>query len=193
MNHLVVFAHPNQKSFGKGIFDTIVKSSEEKGAAVRFRDLYEIGFDPILKPSDFEAFKSGKVPEDIAEEQSHIKWADVITFVYPVWWASVPALLKGYIDRVFSYGFAYEYVDGVPNGLLKGKKALLFCTTGTPNEMYAENGMHNSMKQTTDQGIFNFSGIEEVKHTFFGAVPYVPDEVRGDYLKDVEKVIQETL
>lgn len=193
MNHLVVFAHPNSESFGKGIVDTIVKASEEKGSKVRVRDLYEIGFDPILKPADFLAFQAGKVPEDIAAEQEHIKWADVITFVYPVWWASVPAILKGYVDRVFSYGFAYEQIDGVPTGLLKGKKALLFCTTGSPNEIYAANGMHNSMKQTTDQGILNFSGIEEVSHTFFGAVPYVTDETRKDYLKEVEKIVKENL
>jgi len=193
MNNLVVFAHPNSNSFGKGIVDAVVKASEETGNNVRVRDLYEIGFDPILKPSDFEAFQSGKVPEDIIAEQEHIKWADVITFVYPVWWTSFPAMLKGYVDRVFSYGFAYEYVDGAPNGLLKGKKGLMFCTTGTPNEIYAANGMHNSMKQTTDQGIFNFSGIEEVKHTFFGSVPHVTDETREEYLKEVTKIVKENL
>jgi NAD(P)H dehydrogenase (quinone) len=193
MNHLVVFAHPNPKSFGKGILDTVVKASEEKGAAVKVRDLYELGFDPILKPSDFVAFKEGKVPEDIAAEQEIIRWADVITFIYPVWWTSLPAILKGYVDRVFSYGFAYEYIDGAPNGLLKGKKALLFSTTGTPDELYAANGMHASMKQTTDQGIFNFSGMEEVSHTFFGAVPYVSDEVRGDYLQKAAAVVKGVL
>ncbi len=193
MNHLVVFAHPNPKSFGKGILDTVVKASEEKGAAVKVRDLYELGFDPILKPSDFVAFKEGKVPEDIAAEQEIIRWADVITFIYPVWWTSLPAILKGYVDRVFSYGFAYEYIDGAPNGLLKGKKALLFSTTGTPDELYAANGMHASMKQTTDQGIFNFSGMEQVSHTFFGAVPYVSDEVRGDYLQKAAAVVKGVL
>ena len=193
MNHLVVFAHPNPKSFGKGIVDTVVKASEEKGASVRVRDLYQIGFDPILKPSDFVAFQSGKVPEDIGAEQEHVKWAEVITFVYPVWWTSMPAMLKGYVDRVFSYGFAYEYVEGTPNGLLKGKKALLFSTTGAPSEMYAANGMHNSMKQATDQGIFNFCGLEQVNHAFFGAVPHVSDEVRKGYLQEVEKIIKENL
>ena len=193
MNHLVVFAHPNPKSFGKGILDTVVKASEEKGAAVKVRDLYELGFDPILKPSDFVAFKEGKVPEDIAAEQEIIRWADVITFIYPVWWTSLPAILKGYVDRVFSYGFAYEYIDGAPNGLLKGKKALLFSTTGTPDELYAANGMHASMKQTTDQGIFNFSGMEEVSHTFFGAVPYVSEEVRSDYLQKAATVVKGVL
>ncbi|GAV21843.1 NAD(P)H-dependent oxidoreductase [Carboxydothermus pertinax] len=191
MKHLVVFAHPNPKSFGKGIVDVIVKASKEKGMDVRVRDLYQIGFDPVLKPSDFEAIHSGKVPEDIAEEQEHIKWADVITFVYPVWWTGLPAMLKGYVDRVFSYGFAYQYVDGNPVGLLEGKKALLFCTTGASNEIYEQIGMHNSMKQTTDQGIFGFTGIEVIDHVFFGAVPTVDEETRRGYLKEVERIIKE--
>ncbi len=193
MNHLVVFAHPNPKSFGKGILDTVVKASEEKGANVRVRDLYEIGFDPVLKPADFEALQSGKTPEDIATEQENIKWADLITFIHPVWWASQPAILKGYIDRVLSYGFAYEYVEGVSHGLLTGKKGLIFATTGSPSALFIENGMQASMQQVADQGILNFCGIEQVKHTFFGAVPYVTDETRKDYLKEVAKIIDGVL
>lgn len=193
MNQLVVFAHPNPKSFGKGIVDAIVRASEEKGVNVKVRDLYQIGFDPVLKPADFEDLQNGKVPEDIAAEQEHIKWADVITFVYPVWWVGLPAMLKGYVDRVFSYGFAYEYVDGVPKGLLNGKKALLFSTTGSPSDYYDSIGMTNSMKQTSDEGIFNFTGIQEVKHTFFGAVPHVTDEVRAGYLKEAAEVIKNNL
>jgi len=193
MNHLVVFAHPNQKSFGKGIVDVVVKASEEKGANVRVRDLYQIRFDPVLKASDIVALESGKVAEDIAEEQAHVTWADVITFVYPVWWASFPAILRGYVDRVFSNGFAFQNVNGVPEGLLKGKKGLLLCTTGTPSEIYSANGMHNSMKQTTDEAVFNFTGIEEVKHVFFGSVPVVTDEHRKGYLEEVAKIVKEML
>lgn len=193
MKQLIVFAHPNPKSFGAGIVDTIVKASEDKGIETKVRDLYSIKFDPILKGEDFVEFQKGNIPEDIKAEQDHIKWADVITFVYPVWWAGLPAMIKGYVDRVFSYGFAYAYIDGVPQGLLKGKKALLFSTTGTPNEMYSEMGMHKSMKQTSDEGIFNFSGLEVIEHVFFGGVPTVEDETRKNYLEEVKKVIKEKL
>lgn len=193
MNHLVVYAHPNPKSFCKGILDSILKASAEQGADVRVRDLYQMGFDPILKPSDFEALQSGKVPADIAEEHEHIKWADVITFVYPVWWAQFPAILKGYVDRVFSYGFAYKYVHGVLHGLLKGKKAHLFCTIGISSEEYDASGMNNSMRQTADESIFDFCGIQEVSHTIFGAVPYVSDETRKDYLQEVERITKENI
>lgn len=191
MKNLVVFAHPNQESFGKGIVNIIVKASKEKKDEVVVRDLYQIGFDPILKSSDFEAFKSGKVPEDILTEQQHIKWADMIIFVYPVWWSSMPAMLQGYVDRVFSYGFAYEYTDGTARGLLKDKRALLFSTTGTSSQVYDENGMTEAMKQTKDEGIFGFCGITDVKHVFFGAVPYVDEDMRENYLEEVDRVIKE--
>ncbi|WP_077610311.1 NAD(P)H-dependent oxidoreductase [Clostridium sp. Marseille-P2415] len=190
MNHLIVFAHPNPNSFGKGIVDAAVKASEEKGANVEVRDLYAMGFDPILKPSDFEAFQSGKIPEDILTEQKYIKWADVITFIHPIWWSAQPGIMKGYVDRVFSNGFAYEYVDGAAHGLLSGKKGMVFATSGSPNEAYEANGMHHSMKQITDQGIFHFCGVEEVKHTFYGAVPYVTEETRKDYLKEVAEIVK---
>lgn len=189
MNNLVIFAHPNQESFCKGIVDTIKAASEKKGDNIVIRDLYKLGFDPILKASDFESMQSGKIPEEIGAEQEYVKWADFITFVYPVWWVNFPAILKGYVDRVFSYGFAYESVNGTPRGLLTGKKALIFCTTGSPNEVYEQNGMHNSMRQITGSGIFDFTGIEMIKQIFFGAVPSVSDETRKEYLKEVEKII----
>lgn len=84
MNHLIILSHPNSKSFCKGIMDTIEKSSTEKDVNTRIRNLYEIGFDPILKPSDFESFQNRSIPSDIKTEQEHIAWADLITVVYPV-------------------------------------------------------------------------------------------------------------
>lgn len=189
MNYLVIYAHPNPSSFGNGIVQTLCETIEGKKDNIEIRDLYSLGFDPILKPSDFETFQSGKIPEEIIIEQDKIRTADIIIFVYPVWWAGLPAILKGYVDRVFSYGFGYEYVDGNPVGMLKGKSGILICTTGTPSEVYEQNGMHHSMKQTSDTGIFSFCGIEVIKHLFFGAVPYVTDEVRKEYLKEVKKVI----
>ncbi|MEY8353530.1 NAD(P)H-dependent oxidoreductase [Lachnospiraceae bacterium 54-53] len=193
MNHLIVFAHPNPKSFGKAIADTVVKASEEKGAKVEVRDLYAIGFDPVLKPSDFEALQNGTVSEDVEAEQKYIKWADVITFIHPVWWASQPGILKGYVDRVFTYGFAYESVDGTVQGLLSGKKGMIFATTGTPNEVYEASGMHHSMEQITDQGIFSFCGVQEVRHTFYGSVPYATEDARKDYLKEVANIVKNVL
>lgn len=189
MNHLIILAHPNTKSFGKAIGETVSKASASRGFTTKMKDLYSENFNPVLGPSDFEAFGSGKIPADIKAEQDLINWADIISFVYPTWWTGLPAILKGYIDRVFSYGFAYEVQNGAVEGLLKGKRVRLFSTTGTPDSVYDSNGMHNSLKQTQDTGIFRFSGIEDVENLFFGAVPYVDDNTRNGYLAEVEKTV----
>ncbi|MCT4542113.1 MAG: NAD(P)H-dependent oxidoreductase [Vallitalea sp.] len=193
MNHLIIYAHPNPNSFNKAIADTIENVSNSKGIATKFIDLYGEDFHPVLKGSDFETFQTGSVPPDIKREQNKIKWADMITFVYPIWWSGMPAILKGYIDRVFSYGFAYEYTDNGSIGLLKGKKVMIFNTTGTPSEIYSKNGMHASMKHITDIGILGFCEIEVVNHTFFGAVPIVDDKTRKGYLKEVENIVSKNL
>lgn len=193
MKHLIVYTHPNPNSFNKAIVDAIEGASKSKGHETKICDLYGEDFYPVLKPSDIEAFQSGNIPEDIKAEQDKIKWADMITFVYPIWWAGMPAMLKGYIDRVFSYGFAYQYTEEGPMGLLKGKKVMVFNTTGSPNEVYSATGMHDSIKQITDMGIFKFCNIEVISHTFFGAVPQVDDETRKGYLKKVENIVSENL
>lgn len=190
MKHLVVFAHPYSKSFGKGIVDTIEKEVLKNGSEIRIRDLYEIGFNSVLQGSDLLNLRTGDYAADIKEEQEHIKWADIITFVYPVWWAGLPGMLKGYVDRVFANGFAFTHNENGPVGLLKGKKAILFSTTGFPSEYYEQIGMHKSMKQTSDEAIFEFCGIDVIKHVFFGAVPSSTDEERKQYLSEVEEVIK---
>jgi len=134
---------------------------------------------------------SGNPPEDIKTEQNHIKWADVISFIHPIWWTSHPAILKGYIDRVLLYGFAYTVGATGPEGLLSDKKAVIINTHGTPNDVYDNIGMHKSIEQVSDIGVYAFCGIEVINHTFFGAVPYVKEDERVEYLKTVEKMYNE--
>jgi len=84
MKTLVIYAHPNPKSFNAAIKDTLVEELTNKGHEVRVRDLYEMNFNPILSGRDFEQMQSGNMPQDIAEEQKHITWADTLILVYPV-------------------------------------------------------------------------------------------------------------
>lgn len=186
MKHLILYAHPNPRSFNAAILDKTVRSLESKGHQVIVRDLYQINFDPVLKGSDFEAFQSGKNPADIDKEHRYIAEADVIMLIYPIWWTGIPAILKGYIDRVFSYGFAYKHEQGAPVGLLTGKKGFIINTQGTPAEYYDSTGMTDSMKETSDIGIFDFCGIESVGHIFFGAVPSVDDATRKGMLETLK-------
>ena len=189
MKILFVYAHPNPKSFANGILQKVVETAAVKKHQVVVRDLYALKFDPVLKGDDLAQIYSGKVPQDIKVEQEHIQWADVCVFVYPLWWTGLPAMLKGYIDRVYSFGFAYRYGSEGPEGLLKGKKALLFTNQGAPLGFYEANGMTNAIKQTSDAGIFNFCGIEVIGHHFFGGVPSSDAQTREAYLNSAEKAI----
>ncbi|WML34607.1 NAD(P)H-dependent oxidoreductase [Clostridium sp. OS1-26] len=108
MNHLIIYAHPSSASFSNAILEKVKECSMKKGCKTEVRDLYSIGFDPILRAVDFEGLCGGNTPEDIKREQNYIEWADLITFIYPIWWTGMPAILKGYIDRVFSYELAAQ-------------------------------------------------------------------------------------
>ncbi|AGK53720.1 NAD(P)H-dependent oxidoreductase [Bacillus sp. 1NLA3E] len=189
MKHLIVFSHPHAGSFNHAILETTVNALKSKGHQVTVRDLYEINFQPVLKAEDTAAMRDGQVPEDIKKEQEYIAEADVITFIYPIWWTGLPAIIKGYVDRVFSYGFAYASGEEGIIKLLKGKKGLIINTHGTPKEIYDQIGMTAGLKVTSDTGIFNFTGIEPVEHLLFGSVPYVDDAARKDMLKTVENTI----
>jgi len=192
MNHLIVYAHPFEDSFNHAILENAVAALESKGHSVAVRDLYAIGFNPVLSPEDFKALRSGHTPEDIATEQAFIKNADAITLIYPLWWTSMPAILKGYIDRVFSYGFAYQYTkEGMVEGLLGSKKSFMITTQGTPNMYYDASGMTQSLKQTTDEGIFGFCAVETLEHLFFGGISSSDDATRKAMLETTTTKIKE--
>ena len=188
MKHLIIYAHPNLASFNHAIKETLVGVLKEKGQEVRVRDLYAMKFDPVLKASDFEALLAGKMPTDIAIEQDHIRWADQVTFLYPVWWGRMPSMTMGYIDRVFSKGFAYDYSPTGPVGLLPGKKAYAFSTLGAPLAIAESSGGIKSMEQIIDNETFRFCGMEMVGHKYFGSVPTVTVEERKKMLEEVAAV-----
>lgn len=103
MNHLIIYVHPSTESFSYSILEKVKACSMKKECKTEVRDLYAIGFDPILKNEDFSGLCGGNTPMDIERERSFIEWAELITVIYPLWWAGMPAVLKGYIDRVFSH------------------------------------------------------------------------------------------
>ena len=188
MKQLIIYSHPNPASFNHAILETFSGALRTQGDEVIVRDLYALGFDPVLKGADFEALHQGSVTADVKVEQDHIRWADAITFIFPVWWASMPAITKGYIDRVFSFGFAYTMGAEGLKGLLNGKKVLTISTHGAPEPYYANCGMHASMGQTIDEGIFRFSALEVLGHRYFGEVPSTTPEKRAEMLAQLAEI-----
>ncbi|WP_282056713.1 NAD(P)H-dependent oxidoreductase [Maribacter luteus] len=167
MKHLVIYAHPNAQSLNGHLKQVVVEHLNKNGHQVKVRDLYKQKFNPVLSIEDMEGQRKGQVYEDVKIEQDYIDWADVITFIYPIWWTGLPAIMKGYIDRVFSYGFAYRYDQGVQKGLLVGKQTVIINTHGKSYTEYSDLGIDKALRLTSDKGIYIYCGLDVKQHFFF--------------------------
>lgn len=168
MQHLIIYAHPNQDSLNSQFKKTVVQELETQGHEIIVRDLYRINFNPILSSDDIVGQISGELEDDIVREQKFLTWADAITFIHPIWWTGLPAILKGYIDRVFTYGFAYRYDEGIQKGLLKGKPTIIINTQGKSHQEYRAIGMDKALKLTSETGVYTYCDLDVKKHFFFG-------------------------
>ncbi|MGO4888518.1 NAD(P)H-dependent oxidoreductase [Anaerobacillus sp. MEB173] len=188
MNHLIIYMHPTDQSFNGAILQRYVQTLKGQGHHVEIRNLYKMNFQPLLSKKEYDGFFEGKYSDDIQREHDYIRWSDVITFIYPLWWTGFPAIGKGYIDRVFSFGFAYRLKDESPIPLLNNKKAVTICTMGTPSSAAAETGILTSMNHSMDEGIFHFCGITVIEHLYFGNAVLATNEEHEQMLEAVQQV-----
>ena len=165
---LIILAHPNPGSFNHAISKTVEERLVQEGHVVRVRDLYQLGFEPLLSLEEWKRYESqaGETPADVQAEQAEIQWANHLILIYPTWWWSPPAMMKGYLDRVFTPVFAFEAdVEGI-RGKLKDKKVSIIQTTGAEETFIKENGMDDSVKKLMGIGIFGFCGMQVANHEF---------------------------
>ena len=193
MSYLIIYAHPNPGSFNHAIMETITEELRHNGKGVKIRDLYQMEFNSVLKSEDLAHMQKGSIAQDVKEEQALIRSAEMMILVYPLWWAGMPAMLKGYVERVFSEGFAYRITDDGIAGLLGGKKVFLFTTMGASMGDYEERGFFKSMGQITDTVIFSFCGFEVLGHKYFPSVPYVTASDRMRMLDEVRELVKTKL
>ena len=191
MNHLVVLAHPREGSFTRDICDIYMRTVEGLGHQVVLRDLYAMKFNPVATVEDINGNRTGKVPADIKVEQDHLEWADVVALFHPIWWIDRPAILKGYIDRVFAIGFAYGHGPNGPVGTLKGKRGIIFTSAGSTQEHFDQSGKMQAVHVAQDIGTMQFCNIEMIDHIHFSPVGSrsSPEMVEG-YKRQVEKVVR---
>ncbi len=186
MQHLIIYSHLNPTSFTKAIVDEVEKNAIASGDEVKIIDLYGDQFNPVLGMPDIaHQFMGQTMPDDVKKYQDMITWADHLTVVYPMWWGQMPAMLKGFIDRVFSYGFAFSISENGVQALLKGKTASVFVNTNTPTAVYEATQMNTAQRRIIDGGIFGFCGID-TEITFFGQVSSGSDELRKGYLEAIK-------
>jgi len=189
MKHLIIYSHLNPNSFTKAVVDEIYRVAISKEHEVKVIDLYADKFNPIMEFPDIQySFMGGEAPDDIEKYQTSVSWADHISFVYPLWWSQMPAMLKGFVDRVFSHGYAYQYDENGAQGLLTGKSVQLYINTGNTSKMLNELGIHDAIRTISEVGIFEFCGMK-ANTTFFGNVAMGSDEDRKQYLHSIKEVI----
>lgn len=189
MKYLIIYAHFNEESFNHAVLESVQKGLKEANHEFKVRDLNKLKFNPVLNKEEFFDVREGKISKDVLNEQEMIKWADCLIFVYPIWWMGMPAILKGYIDRVFTYGFAYKYSENKIVPLLKDKKAVVVNTMGANLNKVKMFLAVKAMNVLLEKGIFGFCGIKTIGHKYFGAVGLVTDSERKKMLLDVEKMI----
>lgn len=172
MKVLVVYAHPNPNSFNHAILGSFTKGLKNGGHSYEIIDLYAIDFDPCLRLEDYAQFTGGEMPKDVLVQQAKVAQADALAFIYPIWTLGQPAILKGWIDRVFSAGFAYgdDENTGDVKGLLTHKKVLLINTMGGSEELYKSAGVEKAIKIIDETNFRIVYGIQHVEHVFLHSV-----------------------
>lgn len=188
MKSLVIYAHPNPFSLNHAIKVEVVRLLKSKGDDVKISDLYDMEFNPVLMPEDFNLIFSGTVAEDVKAEQDKIRWADRLIVISPIWWTGFPAILKGYFDRVLTYGFAYTVDENGFGQPLKEKKALIISTHGQPESVYHDR-MYKSLVETQDVGVFGFCGMSVQEHKFFAGIMGSSEAVRKEYLASLKDIV----
>lgn len=176
-NALVVFAHPEARSFCGALKDRATAALRDAGYDVAVSDLYAIGWKPGLDQADFPdsdydrfdpsavqevAYATGDFTVDVLAEQRKLEEADLLVFHFPVWWFSMPAILKGWVDRVFARGFAYSAGRKYDLGHFTGKRAMLCVTTGTAAETYEPAGVDGDLLHVLwpiHNGILAYAGF----------------------------------
>ncbi|GEN35594.1 NAD(P)H-dependent oxidoreductase [Aneurinibacillus danicus] len=187
MKILVILAHPKQGSFNHAIAKTVLYTLKELNHEVIYHDLYQEKFDPLLPPEEIDS--DGEVDPIIQKHCAELTEADGIIIIHPNWWGQPPAMMKGWMDRVLRVGIAYKFtVEGQPIGLLKGKTALVFNTSNTPEEIEV-NIYGDPLGWLWGKCTFEFCGVETFHRKMYKEVIVSTPEQRREWLEDVKQTV----
>lgn len=188
MKHAIIVAHPSAGSFTHNMAHAYEDAVSTHGGSALVRDLYAIRFDPCLTESEIPWSSHFRVPADIADERALLNEVDVFAFFYPLWLNAPPAILKGYMERVFGMGFAYKRGRGGNEPLLTGRRLISFSSSGAPMEWVSKTGAWQAMRTLFDTHFAAVCGLEVADHIHFGAV--VPG-IRADFVEKCAAAVRQ--
>ena len=170
MKHAVILANPARKSLNAAVAQTYAEAVERLGHEVIVRDLYAIRFDPCLHAAEIPGPKQPKSRPDVLRERELLADVDVFVLVYPLWFNAPPAILKGYIDRVFGMGFGFTPVFGGAEPALNGRKLISFTTSGAPDFWIRDTGALSALTRLFDSHLGGTCGHSVIDHAHFGGM-----------------------
>lgn len=193
MQVLVVLAHPDKNSFNHAIARTVCETLDANRHRVVSLDLYKEGFDPMLPASEFS--KDAVLDRTIERHCRILAGVDGIVIVHPNWWGMPPAILTGWIDRVFRPGCAYRFVEGdsgegIPKGLLRARAAVVFNTSNT-NETREMQVFGDPLERIWKDCIFDLCGVRRVYRKMFRVIVTSTHEQRVAWLEETWGIIDE--
>jgi len=210
MNVLIVHAHEEPKSFNGALKDHAVDVLTKAGHSVEVCDLYAMNFDPVGGKRDFAelsntkffkygkeqaiATKTGTFATDVAAEQTKLLACDFLIFQFPLWWFGLPAILKGWVDRVFAAGLIYGHTRWYSNGVFRGKRPMVCTTTAGTTAIYGKTGLNGDMEQLLfpiHHGILYFVGFDVLPPFVAWSVSRVGRATREGYLREYERRLLE--
>lgn len=187
-NILLILGHPSKNSYSKALLDAYQKGAEQAGANCKTIYISDLDFDVNLS----DGYKNGeemKLEKDLVAAQELIQWADHVVLAYPNWWGFMPAITKGFIDRLFLPGFAFKHHSGkiFPEKLLKGKSMRLLVTMDTPKWWFYLI-YRASQYQILKDIVFGYVGFNPIRFSTFGFIRKSNEQRRANWLQQVEKL-----
>lgn len=214
MRVLIVHAHPEPKSFNGALTTAAAGSLREAGHEVLISDLYQSGFNPVSGRHNFTSVKDpfffkqqqeelfassdGGFAADVAAEMERLFWCDALILQFPLWWFGMPAILKGWVDRVFAMGLTYGNGRWFDRGVFSGKRAVCSLTTGGPAHSYTARGRQGELRLLlfpVHHGMLRFTGFDVLPpNTVYGPARMTPEEresALGEWRKRVRGLFDE--
>tara|TARA_B100001029_G_C14875071_1_gene346747 strand:+ start:8 stop:577 length:570 start_codon:yes stop_codon:yes gene_type:complete len=183
----LVYGHYDDKSFNAAIKETFIETAKQKGHEIDCVDLYKEKFDPV--------YAGGDPTAEVLDHRKRIEKSSTIVLIAPIWNFRMPAIVEGWIDKVLAPPWAFRFKRlvgnyGYPLGNLKDKKAIIFCTYGSPRLAITTFFLNLPIRRLK-RGVFHICGIRNINYRRYFAVPFVSEEKRKEFLEDVKKTANE--
>lgn len=184
MKTTIIVASPSEKSFSKKIVEKLSKKLIENRAEYEIIDLYKGNFNPVMTEKEEKLYNEGKTDDELVKKyQQSIRNSDEIILVFPVWFNNVPAILKGFFDKVFIKNFAFSEEDNKTKGLLTNIKSGMVITTSESNTSYLKDKLNNPIETVIIKGTLEVCGMKNIKYINLNVEDKEKEDVFESYFK----------